>query len=207
MWANYYDLVVDQVSHLQSPFEQNYAYYVLMEMEGSDQEQDSERFQSMLEGALESQLIQDASIAQSEKETMAFWQIRDGIAELLPGLAPCANFDISVPISEMQAFLEEADRRLEAAFPSVQILVFGHLGDSNMHYIVRTGKGEDKEKIYGIIYELTGEHNGSISAEHGIGKIKRSYLKYSRTEIELKLMYQLKNTFDPKGILNPGRVI
>ncbi|MFT5349559.1 MAG: FAD/FMN-containing dehydrogenase [Planctomycetota bacterium] len=207
MWANYYDLVIDQVSNLQSPFDEKHAFYVLMEIEGSDQDQDSERFQSMLASALESNLIQDAAIAQSEKESAAFWQIRDGVGEILPNFAPCANFDISVPISEMQTFVDNADKRLEDAFPSVQILVFGHLGDSNLHYIARTGRKEDKEKIYNIIYELTGEHNGSISAEHGIGKIKRSYLKYSRNEVEIKLMRQLKNTFDPKGILNPNRVI
>ena len=207
MWANYYDLVIDRVAHLQSPFDQQYAFYVLLEIEGSDQEQDSERFQSMLAAALDSALIQDAAIAQSEKETTAFWQIRDGIAELLPNLAPCANFDISVPISQMQTFIEKADRHLQEIFPSVQILVFGHLGDSNLHYIARTGRKQDKEKIYDIIYKLAGEHDGSISAEHGIGKIKRAYLKYSRTEVEIKLMRQLKTSFDPLGILNPGRVI
>ena len=91
--------------------------------------------------------------------------------------------------------------------PTVQILIFGHLGDSNMHYIARTGCKQDKEKIYDIIYKLTGEHQGSVSAEHGIGKIKRGYLKHSRNEVELQLMRQLKNTFDPLGILNPNRVI
>lgn len=207
MWANYYDLVIDRVGHLQSPFEQRHAFYVLLEIEGSDQEQDSERFQSMLVSALESALIQDAAIAQSEKETDAFWQIRDGIGELLPNLAHCANFDISVPISQMQAFITRADRQLQDVFPSVQILVFGHLGDSNLHYIAGTGRKQDKEAIYDIIYKLAGEHDGSISAEHGIGKIKRAYLKYSRTEVEIRLMRQLKNTFDPMGILNPGRVI
>ena len=207
MWANYYDLVIDQVTHLQSPFDEQHPFYVLMEIEGSNQEQDSERFQTMLESALESGLLIDASIAQSEKESTSFWQIRDGIGEILPDLAPCANFDISVPISQMLEFLEKANARLQQVFPTVQILIFGHLGDSNMHYIARTGRKQDKEKIYDIIYELTGEHQGSVSAEHGIGKIKRGYLKHSRNEVELQVMRQLKNTFDPLGILNPNRVI
>ncbi len=207
MWANYYDHVIEQVSHLQSPFEQNHPLYVLMEMEGSNQNQDSERFQSLLTTALESSLIEDAVIAQSEKEIAAFWQIRDGVGEILPSFAPCANFDISVPISQMQSFLATADRKLEEAFPSIRILIFGHIGDSNLHYIASTGQKEDKTIIYDIIYELIGEHHGSISAEHGIGDVKRPYLKYSRNEVEIDLMRQLKNTFDPKGILNPGRVI
>jgi FAD/FMN-containing dehydrogenase len=207
MWANYYDYVIERVSHLQSPFDQSYPFYVLMELEGSDQEQDSARFQNLLESALDSTLIKDAAIAQSEKETAAFWQIRDGIGEVLPGFAPCANFDISVPISLMEAFLTKADCILQERFPEVRILTFGHIGDSNVHYIASTGKKEDKEKIYDIIYELTGEHQGSVSAEHGIGKIKRPYLQHSRNDVEIKLMRQLKNSLDPKGILNPNRVI
>jgi FAD/FMN-containing dehydrogenase len=207
MWANYYDHVIDHVPHLQSPFDQRYPFYVLMEIEGSDQKQDSGRLHAMLEAALGSTLIQDAAIAQSEKESTAFWQIRDGIGEILPTLDPCANFDISVPISQMEDFLSKADKRLQESFPSTRILTFGHIGDSNIHYIATAEHKEDKEKIYKIIYELAGEHDGSVSAEHGIGKIKRPYLHYSRSEVEIKLMRQLKNSFDPKDILNPGRVI
>ena len=207
MWANYYDYVIEQVPHLQSPFDRSYPFYVLLELEGSDQEHDSARFQRLLESALGSNLIKDAAIAQSEKESSAFWQIRDGVGEILPGFAPCANFDISVPISQMETFLTKADLILKERFPSVRILTFGHIGDSNVHYIASTGKKEDKEKIYDIIYKLTGEHQGSVSAEHGIGKIKRPYLQNSRNDVEINLMRQLKNSLDPKGILNPNRVI
>ena len=207
MWANYYDRVINGISHLQSPFDLPHPLYVLMEIEGSDQEQDAERFQSMLEAALDSALIEDAAIAQSEKETTAFWQIRDGIGEILPTLVPCANFDISLPIGLMQEFLARAEELLQDTFPAITILIFGHIGDGNLHYLASTGSKEDKEQVYEIIYKLIGEHNGSVSAEHGIGTIKRAYLKYSRNEVEIQMMRQLKNCFDPKGILNPGRVI
>jgi FAD/FMN-containing dehydrogenase len=207
MWANYYDHVIEHVSYLQSPFDQSYPFYVLMELEGSDQKQDSARFHSLLESSLDSGLIKDAAIAQSEKDASAFWQIRDGVAEILPSFAPGANFDISVPISQMEVFLTKADRILQKRFPSISILTFGHIGDSNVHYIASTGNKEDKEEIYDIIYKLVGEHQGSVSAEHGIGKIKRPYLQHSRNEAEIKLMRQLKTSLDPKGILNPGRVI
>ena len=207
MWANYFHRVVDEVANISSPFEQRHNFYVLLEAEGSDQQQDAQRLQEMLEKALESALIEDAAIAQSEKERSSFWQIRDGVGEILPTLAPCANFDISVPISRMQEFLEQANDQLQKRFESVDILIFGHLGDSNMHYIARTGKKEDKQVIYDIIYKLVGEYAGSVSAEHGIGRLKREYLGYSRNEVELQMMRQLKNTFDPRGILNPGRII
>jgi FAD/FMN-containing dehydrogenase len=207
MWANYYEHVIEEISHLHSPFDQQYPFYVLMEQEGSDQNHDNKKFQTLLESALESGLIKDAAIAQSEKESETFWQIRDGVGEILPSFAPCANFDISVPISQMESFLAEADKILLETFPSVRLLTFGHIGDSNVHYIASTGKKEDKNKIYDIVYRLTGKYNGSVSAEHGIGKIKREYLKYSRNETEVNMMRQLKTTFDPLGILNPGRVI
>ena len=207
MWDNYFHRVIDDVANLHSPFEERHKFYVLMEAEGSDQQEDARRLQGMLEKALESGLIDDAAIAQSEKERSSFWQIRDGIGEILPALAPCANFDISVPISRMQSFLEQANELLEKRFESVDILIFGHLGDSNMHYLARTGRKEDKLEIYDIIYKLVGEYAGSVSAEHGIGKLKRKYLGYSRSDAEMQMMRQLKNTFDPRGILNPGRII
>ena len=207
MWANYYDYVLDNVPALQSPLDEKYNIYVLMEIEGSNQEKDSQAYQDMLESALESGLIKDAAIAQSEKEAASFWRIRDGVADLLPLLAKSANFDIGVPISKMREFLDEADTRLKKAFPGINIHVFGHLGDSNLHYLASTEGKTDKERIYDIIYELIGEFGGSVTAEHGIGKIKRKYLGYSRSENEIQLMRQLKQTLDPKGILNPDRVI
>jgi len=207
MWANYHDYIVTHVPGLQSPFEGRHGFYVLMEMEGSNQQRDNEQFQSLLESALEKGLVKDAAIAQSEKEAAAFWQIRDGIGEVLPALAPCANFDISLPISRMQSFMETASRRLEDMFPSILILIFGHLGDSNLHYIASTGREQDRGRIYDLIYEMIGEHHGSVSAEHGIGRIKRKYLGYSRSEEEIRTMRRLKEAFDPLGILNPDRVV
>lgn len=207
MWANYYDFVIEKVSALQSPFDSRHNHYVLMEIEGSDQDQDQAAFQGLLESALESGLIEDAAIAQSEKEAAAFWRIRDGVADILPYLAVSANFDIAVPISQMGEFLEQAERGLKAEFPGIEILIFGHLGDSNLHYLAHTGDKKDKEKIYQIVYTLVGEHRGSVTAEHGVGKIKRQYLGHSRSDTEIRVMRQLKESFDPKGILNPGRVI
>lgn len=207
MWANYYDFILGEVPTLSSPFDEDFTFYVLMEVEGSNQEQDSSAFQSMLESALESGLIKDAAIAQSEKEAEQFWKIRDGVADVLPILAMAANFDIGVPIGQMSDFLDEAEKRLRNSFPEVDIHIFGHLGDSNLHYIARTGRKDDKDRIYDIIYELIGEYKGSVTAEHGVGKLKRKYLSYSRNEVEIELMRRLKQTFDPKDILNPGRVI
>jgi FAD/FMN-containing dehydrogenase len=107
----------------------------------------------------------------------------------------------------MTPFLEAVDARLAEAFATPRNLVFGHIGDNNLHLVTTTGREEDLEQIGDIVYEVTGAHGGSISGEHGIGTLRRPYLHHSRSPAEIALMRQLKRCLDPKGILNPGRVI
>lgn len=207
MWASYYDYVIEYIEKLNSPFDQRYPLYALIEIEGTDSATDSERFESALGSALESGLIEDAIIAQSEKDTQIFWAIRDGIAEITPLLTPYASVDVSMGVADMPAFLDKVDRDLNARFDPIVNLVFGHIGDNNLHLFITTGREDDIDEILETVYAITGEHEGSVSAEHGIGALKREYLRYSRSEEELELMRQLKRTLDPNGILNGGRVI
>ena len=207
MWSPYFDRVIDHSDTLRSPFDENYPIYALAEAEGSDQETDSRRFEEVLGGALEDGLIDDAAIAQSEKDRQSFWNIRDGVAEITADLLPYASLDVSMEIAEMAEFLDEFDTELKQALPDAINLVFGHIGDNNLHLFVSTRREGDLKTIFDIGYRLTGAHGGSVSAEHGIGVLKRDYLHLSRSPEELELMRRLKNALDPKGILNPGRVI
>lgn len=207
MWSPYFDRVIRHSDSLRSPFDRDYPIYALVEAEGSDQETDSRRFEEVLAGALEAGLIDDAAIAQSEKDRQAFWNIRDGVAEITADLLPYASLDVSMDIAEMAEFLDEFDTELKEALPDAINLVFGHIGDNNLHLFVSTRREGDLETIFDIGYRLTGAHDGSVSAEHGIGVLKRDYLHLSRSPEELDLMRRLKQALDSRGILNPGRVI
>ena len=207
MWADYFHRVIGHSDSLRSPFAQGFPMYALVEAEGPDQHADEERFEAALGHALEAGVIADAAIAQSVGDRQTFWAIRDGVAEITADLLPYASLDVSMDIAEMAGFLDEFDRELKAALPDAINLVFGHIGDNNLHLFVSTRREGDLKTIFDIGYRLTGEHRGSVSAEHGIGVLKRDYLHYSRTPEELALMQRLKHALDPRNILNPGRVI
>jgi FAD/FMN-containing dehydrogenase len=146
-------------------------------------------------------------LAQSERESEAFWAIRDGIAEITPLLQPMLAFDVSMPIGEMPAFLARVNRELEAGFDHATNLVFGHIGDNNLHLAVTTGREADLEALCDLVYGATGDHQGSVSAEHGVGVLRVPYLHHSRTAEEIDLMRRLKRALDPNTILNAGRVV
>jgi len=121
-------------------------------------------------------------------------------------MTPVANFDIGISINKMQKFVSQAKQQLASAFPGIESLFFGHIGDGNIHLLATTNNQEDMDKIYDLVYPICAEFDGTISAEHGVGIHKKSRLELSRTHAEIELMKTLKKSLDPKGILNPGRV-
>ncbi len=207
MWASYFRHAVDVIKCRRDPFEHPYNYYVLLESEGNDPDMDEERFQSALFEELESGRIADAVISRSGQDRQDFWAIRDSVGEILRSLRHEANFDIGIPLSETEDCIREIDTELNQVFPGLFLLIFGHVGDGNLHLIATTGKPEDTRTIYDIVYRITGAHQGGIAAEHGIGMLKKPWLHLSRSQDEIALMRTLKAAFDPNNILNPGRVI
>ena len=207
MWESYFHFIIDNVETIDSPFGSRYPIYVLTELEGSDPQKDAGMFMNTLSAAMEDGLVVDALIANSEKDREYFWKIRDGVGDVSAFTKDAAHFDISVPISSMELFLAEVEKAVVAEVPNAKMLVFGHVADSNLHFICYTGSYDDVKAMYDIVYKVVGDFSGSVSAEHGIGIQKRGYLHHSRTPEEIALMQVLKQALDPKGILNSGRVI
>jgi len=207
MWDNYYNKVLEVDSDLQNPFGEEHHFYLLVEYKDNETALGAERFEAELFGHLEAELLSDAVVAQSHQDAEEFWRIRDGIGELLKALGPVSNQDVSLRIADIGVFSTHLETRLKAKYPDIGVLLFGHIGDNNLHVCAYTGREEDKLLITEDIMSMIGEYSGAITAEHGVGVLKRDYLELSRTPEEIALMKTIKTAMDPKGILNPGRVI
>ncbi|NKB43975.1 MAG: FAD-binding protein [Alphaproteobacteria bacterium] len=209
MWSEYYDFVRDRCPTLKPPLPPEHKYYVVTDALGSDPEGDKDRFEGVLEMAHTQGLIQGGVVAQSDKERDDLWAIREGAGEGFRTIAPMFTYDVSMPITAMDDFATKSMADIEKAFPGATTLILGHLGDGNLHAVVSVGDGSDAahRKVNDILYGIIRDAGGSVSAEHGIGTEKRDYLNWSRTEAEVEVMRTLKRTLDPKGILNPGKVI
>lgn len=208
MWRDYLQTAV-AAGHLRAPLEGDYPVYVLIDMHCGQPETDAERFQAMLEQAIEAGWILDGAVAQSVAEAEAFWAIRDGVAEVLRDYAPTLNFDVSVPVAQIGDCAQRIRANLERDWPQLKALFFGHVADGNLHVVVCSVPQDPAslEHIEDAVYSVVREHGGSISAEHGIGLLKKPWLSHSRTEAEIALIRALKQTLDPNGILNPGKMI
>ena len=207
MWKEFYEMVTNSLDEKSLPLKKNIPYYVLVESMGSDQVKDEEHFESLLQKALEDSVIVDAVLAKSEKERKALWAFRDDV-EKQAQYGPTVMFDVSLPINEMEEYVSKVDLNLQKHWKEFHHIVWGHLADGNLHLVVGTGNLESDtiQKIENSVYEPLELIGGSISAEHGIGLEKKPYLHLSRSEAEINYMKALKDTFDPKGILNPGLI-
>ena len=206
MWPEFYHLGTEALGK-RPPIAAEHGVYVLIETMGDDPASDQARFEEVIAGAIEAGTVADAVVAKSGQEAKALWGIRDAPGEFSKVFWPQISFDISIPTGQMGDFMVECRNRLEARWPGIRTVFFGHVADSNLHLSIKSdGDAKLEHEIDGEVYKAVGDWGGSISAEHGIGVHKRPFLHYSRTPEEIALMRQLKAALDPKGTLNPGKV-
>ena len=200
------EAVMAHVPAIQDPLAGEYAWYVLAEIDDSgEQAAHAARVERVLGDAFERQLALDAALAQSTAQGAALWRIRESIPE-----AQFSNVkhDISVPVSRLPEFIERAGAALEQAFPGVAVYCFGHIGDGNLHYNIGDAQlAARREEVNRVVYAAVDALGGSISAEHGLGQLKRVEIASHKGALELELMRALKHALDPRGVMNPGKVI
>jgi FAD/FMN-containing dehydrogenase len=208
-------LVATHFPHLPKPFVQRHPHYVLLEVSSSESEQHAVALmEGALEQAVELDLADDAVLATSSAQSRALWQLREHIPLAQAAAGKNIKHDISLPASNIADFIDTTNARLQQAFPQCQVVCFGHLGDGNLHYNVAPPDGEPHEQflanqaaISRIVHDSVDACQGSISAEHGIGALKRDDLAHYKSKVELDMMRAIKAALDPLGIMNPGKVL
>ena len=198
-------------AHLQKPFATDSPHYVLVEIEKSNDEIEARALECFEHGVGESWIL-DGALAQSEAQARDFWRLREDISEATAPHMPFKN-DVSVRIAQVPEFLTRTDAALKTHYPDFEVVWFGHIGDGNMHINIlkpaQLGRDEFLARCRGVnpvIFSIIRELGGSVSAEHGVGLVKKPDLAFTRSEIEIDLMRQVKRVFDPDGIMNPGKV-
>ncbi|QJR13827.1 FAD-binding oxidoreductase [Usitatibacter palustris] len=210
-----FDLVLKHIPGMRDPFLEPHPAYILVEISDSGTQAEARiLLEEALGEAAEAGLIRDAVLASSDAQRLAFWGLRENISEAQKLDGVSIKHDVSVPISRVPEFFERTDRALAERFPDIRIVAFGHVGDGNIHYNCSKSERQAAAEFYKqapdvnhLVYEVVTSLGGSISAEHGLGQLKREEIKRYKSELELDLMRSIKKTLDPGGIMNPGKVL
>jgi D-lactate dehydrogenase (cytochrome) len=207
------DFCVKHGTSIRAPLAQPHAWYVLMEI-SSPRDDARSTIETILEKGMEDGIVEDAVIAANLDQRNAFWKLREVVSPAQKPEGGSIKHDISVPVAAVPAFLAEADAAVMKLIPGARPFAFGHLGDGNIHYNVSQPVGADTEKYLArwhdmndVVHAIVTKHHGSISAEHGIGVLKRDELPHVKDPVALDIMRAIKATLDPLNILNPGKVL
>ncbi|HEX8468415.1 MAG TPA: FAD-binding oxidoreductase [Allosphingosinicella sp.] len=209
-------LVLDGIAGTRPPLRASHRWHVLVESVAAEGARDAgEALQEALAEALDEALAEDAVVASSEAQAAALWRLRESIAEAERLQGPSVKHDVSVPVSAMPAFIEDARAAVEARFEGARVVAFGHLGDGNVHFNVQPPPAAEAkawldaeaEAVTRLVHDRVGEAGGSISAEHGIGQSKLDELARTAGPARLATLRAIKNALDPAGIMNPGKLL
>ncbi|GAB7546579.1 FAD-binding oxidoreductase [Cupriavidus sp. CuC1] len=208
-------LVTTHYPQLRYPFDRPHPQVVLLELSDNESEDHARAiFEALMETAFEAGVVQDAVVAESVQQSRDFWNLREHIPLAQVDEGKNIKHDIALPISRIADFIDTTDALIQQAFPGARMVTFGHLGDGNLHYNVSPPVGESHDAFLGnseainlIVHDSVHAHRGSISAEHGLGQLKREENRRYKSEVELAMMRAIKQALDPQGRMNPGKVV
>jgi FAD/FMN-containing dehydrogenase len=210
MWPDYWQVVTERVG-VRSPVDGRHGFYVLVEAQGTDEAIDAPRFEAWMERLLEEGALSDAAVARSVADTQSFWALRDACAEFFQVLGPHISYDVGLPVKHMADYARRGKAALASAIPGCDSVYYGHIGDGNLHLVSWVPglsiEQQPKDAMDEVIYGLVREFGGTVSAEHGIGTVKKRWLGHARSPEEIALMNTLKTALDPQRLLNPGKVL
>lgn len=208
MWAGYHDTVLANLGTLRAPLDSPHPFYVLLESVGTDPVRHGDAFEEFLAAMLEEGVVTDAALASNEAHAQAFWAIRDAPGEYQRFIPNHAAYDVSFSIAQVGEAASRCEAQLRARWPDATIMIYGHLGDGNIHIVVDVPglPKREHDTIDRVIYDVTRDFRGSISAEHGIGIKKKHFLHLTRSEADVASMRAIKQALDPARILNPGKI-
>ena len=209
------EFVVAHLEGASDPLPDVSPWYVLVEMTaGTKVAGLAETMEAALAEGLEQGLVTDAAVAQSEAQRADFWRLREALSDVQREEGGSIKHDVSVPVSRMADFIARASEAVTARLPGVRPVPFGHIGDGNVHFNLSQPVGADKaaflalwSEMNGIVHGIVREMGGSISAEHGVGQLKRDEIAATKSPVEMEMMRALKKALDPRGVLNPGKVV
>jgi FAD/FMN-containing dehydrogenase len=209
------EMAIRHIAGTRDPLAQACEWYVLLEIaDGGDEARLNAAVEEALGALAEEGLILDAVLAASRAQRQVLWKIREDLGEAGRLDGPSIKHDIAVPVSRVPEMIERGGRDLERAFPGIRVLCFGHAGDGNLHYNCGKPAAQEaaaffaqQEAVNHVVYEIVKSLNGSISAEHGLGKLKREEIKRYKSTLELELMRSIKSALDPHALMNPGKVL
>ncbi|MDZ5461661.1 FAD-binding oxidoreductase [Azohydromonas lata] len=212
MWPEFWEFANTHAPQARNPFADDPAVYgahVLVEALGTDETQDAERFEAWLGQLLEEGVVPNAALARSLSDAKAFWALRDASGEFHPLWPGHLAYDVGLPVARMEDYVIRCRAALAEAYPGIDSFYYGHIGDGNLHIIAHLpgAPKQPKDGVNAVVYGLVREFGGTVSAEHGIGTLKREWLGHARSPEEIGLMRLLKNAVDPQGLLNPGKVL
>ena len=207
-------MVIKNIPGAKEPLKEKYKWYILIEFSSSSKNNLRQQIEDLFELALNKNIVLDGVIAESTQQRKELWTLRDGLNEAQKPEGGSIKHDISVPINNVSKFIYSASKCVEEFIPNSRVVGFGHIGDGNIHFNISQPLKLDKKEFLNkwtdvnkLVFDIVKNLDGSFSAEHGIGKLKREELQNYNPKIEINLMKSIKSSFDPNNILNPGKVL